>query len=64
VDLVDLAAVSDLLRYEVVAHGLRVAARDPERCDWFELASVAKHLDQSLMLRGWMQDIRERGTIS
>jgi uncharacterized protein len=63
VDLVDLNVVSDLLRYEAAARGIRVAARDPERCDQFEVASMAKYLDQRHMLRGWMQDIRDRGTI-
>ena len=63
VDLVDLDVVSDLLRYEAAARGVRVAARDPERCDEFEVTSMAKYLDQHRMLRDWMQDIRERGTI-
>ncbi len=63
VDLVDLSTVSDLLRYEVVARGVRVGERDPERCDLFELASMSKFYDQSLMLRDWMQDIKARGTV-
>lgn len=63
VDLVDLSTVSDLLRYEVVAHGIRVGERDSERCDLFELASMSKFYDQSLMLRDWMQDIKARGTV-
>ena len=29
----------------------------------FELVSVAKFLDQSLMLREWMKDIKERGSV-
>lgn len=62
-DLVDLGTVSDLLRYEVVAHGIRVGARDPERCDLFELASLGKFYDQSLMLRDWMREIKARGSI-
>ena len=63
VDLVDLSTVSDLLRYEVVTGGFRVAARDPARCDAFELASMGKYYDQNLMLRDWMKDIRERGSV-
>jgi uncharacterized protein len=63
VDLVDLNVVSDLLCYEATARGIRVAARDPERCDQFEVTSMAKYLDQRHMLRGWMQDIQDRGTV-
>ena len=63
VDLVDLSTVSDLLRHEVVTGGLRAVARDPEHCDMFELVSVAKFLDQSLMLREWMKEIKERGSV-
>jgi predicted nucleotidyltransferase len=63
VDLVDPSTVSDLLRYEVASSGVRVAARDPERCTLFELASMTKFFDQSLMLRGWMQDIKDRGSV-
>ena len=63
VDLVDLNKVSDLLRYEVVTGGFRVSARDPERCDLFELASMGKFYDQSLMLKDWLHEIRERGSV-
>ena len=63
VDLVDLPTVSTVLRLEVVTGGLRAVARDPEYCDMFELVSVAKFLDQSLMLREWMKEIKERGSV-
>jgi predicted nucleotidyltransferase len=63
IDLVDLSAVSDLLQYEATARGVRVAARDPVRCDMFETAAMSKWLDQRRMLRDWMRDIHERGTV-
>jgi predicted nucleotidyltransferase len=63
IDLVDLSVVSDLLQYEATARGVRVAARDPVRCDLFETAALSKWLDQRRMLRDWMSDIRERGTV-
>lgn len=63
VDLVDLSAVSDLLQHEATARGVRVAARDSVRCDMFETAAMSKRLDQQRMLRDWMRDIRERGTV-
>lgn len=63
VDLVDLSAVSDLLQYEATTRGVRIAARDPLRCDLFETAAMAKWLDERRMLRDWTRDIKERGTV-
>ena len=63
VDLVDLTRVSDLLRYEVLSPGIRVAARDPSACDRFELVALAKYSGLRDELRAWVADIRQRGTV-
>ena len=63
VDLVDLTRVSDLLRYEALSPGIRVAARDPSACDRFELVALAKYSGLRDELRAWVAEIGERGTV-
>jgi uncharacterized protein len=63
IDLVDLKRVSPLLRFEVFSHGVRVAARDPVACDFFETRSISEFQRLNLERREIFEAIRERGTV-
>lgn len=63
VDLVDLRAVSPLLRYEVFTHGRRIAARDPLACDRFETTAISAYQRLNVERRDLLAAIRERGSV-
>ena len=62
-DLVDLRRVPPLLRFEVFQAGLRIAARDPTACDFFETAAVSAYQRLNVERRDLLQEIRQRGTV-
>ena len=61
VDLVDLRSVSTVLRYEVIARGVRVAARDAFSCDLYETAIYAMYQRLNESQREHLADIAARG---
>jgi hypothetical protein len=63
VDLVDLTSVPPLLWFEVFSEGVRVAARDPRACDFFETRSISAYQRLNVERREVLQAIRERGTV-
>ena len=63
VDLVDLRRVPPLLRFEVFQSGVRVAARDPTACDFFETAAVSGYQRLNVERHELLQAIHERGTV-
>ena len=62
-DLVDLRRVPPLLRFEVFQAGLRIAARNPTACDFFETAAVSAYQRLNVERRDLLQEIRQRGTV-
>ena len=63
VDLVDLRKVPPLLRFEVFSAGVRVAARGPVACDFFETSSVSAYQRLNVERRELMDAIAARGTV-
>jgi predicted nucleotidyltransferase len=63
VDLVDLRSVPPLLQFEVFSTGVRVAARDPRSCDFFETRSISAYQRLNVERREVLQAIRDRGTV-
>lgn len=63
IDLVDLRQVPPLLRFEVFQAGMRIAARDPTACDFFETAAVSAYQRLNLERRELLQEIGQRGTV-
>jgi predicted nucleotidyltransferase len=63
VDLVDLRRVPPLLRFEVFRGGVRVAARDPAACDFYETAAISGYQRLNDERRELFQEIRRRGTV-
>ncbi len=63
VDLVDLRAVSLLLRFEVVTRGERLFARDPLLADRFELLVIGLYQRYYEEQRPRFEDIRARGRV-
>jgi predicted nucleotidyltransferase len=63
VDLVDLRRVPPLMRFEVFESGVRVAARDPTACDFYETAAVSGYQRLNDERRELLQEISERGTV-
>lgn len=63
VDLVDLRRVSSVLRFEVVAHGQRVTARDPWACDLFETKALKDFQRLNEDQREHLAAIRRTGTL-
>jgi predicted nucleotidyltransferase len=59
VDLVDLAAVGDLLRKEVVDHGIRLFG-DPHEAMLFEIRVVKDYQDYKIRVKGIEADILAR----
>lgn len=63
VDLVDLRKVPPLLRFEVFSSGVRVAARDPVACDFFETTSISAYQRLNVERRELLEAIDARGTV-
>ena len=63
VDLVDLRGAPDLVRYEAIVGGIRVAARDPLACDRFETVAVSMYQNLQAELHDWIADIAERARV-
>lgn len=63
VDVIDLRSVPPLLRFEVFADGIRIAARDPLACDHFETTAVSAYQRLRDERRELFEAIRERGTV-
>jgi predicted nucleotidyltransferase len=63
VDLVDLRTAPPLLRFEVFSDGIRIAARDPVACDFFETTAVSAYQRLNVERREVMEAIHERGTV-
>jgi predicted nucleotidyltransferase len=63
VDLVDLRKVPPLLRFEVFSSGVRIAARNPLACDFFETAAVSGYQRLNVERREIMDAIAARGTV-
>jgi len=63
VDLVDLRQVPPLLRFEVFSSGVRIAARNPLACDFFETAAVSGYQRLNVERREIMDAIAARGTV-
>jgi predicted nucleotidyltransferase len=63
VDLIDLRAVSALLRFEVVIRDVRVAARDPLACDRYETQVISAYQMFYAEQLPRFRDIRERGRV-
>ena len=53
----------EFLAFEVFQAGLRIAARDPTACDFFETAAVSAYQRLNVELRDLLQEIRQRGTV-
>lgn len=63
VQLVDLRAVSTVLRFEAVARGELLWAADPEEAERMALAWIAMYQHQNEAQREHLAEIRERGTV-
>jgi predicted nucleotidyltransferase len=63
VDLLDLHAVSAVMRAQVVAHGERIYCAAPRRCDEFEDLAFSDYARLNEERREILRDIRERGSV-
>lgn len=63
VDLVDLWTAPPVLRFEIFAHGIRIAARDPLFCDRFETTSISMYQRLNIERRELLDEITRRGTV-
>lgn len=63
VDLVDLRGVSTVLRFEVVARGRRMRAKDPVACDLFETSVLKEFQRLNEGQREHLTAIRATGTV-
>jgi predicted nucleotidyltransferase len=63
VDLVDLRRVPPLLRFEIFSSGVRIAARDPAACDFFETAAISGYQRLNVERRDLLDAIAARGTV-
>lgn len=63
IDLVDLRRVPPLLRFEIFSSGLRVAARDPRACDFYETTSISAYQRLNVERRDLLESIWARGSI-
>ncbi len=60
VDLVDLRMAPPVLRFEVFSEGMRIAARDPVACDFFETTAISAYQRLNVERREIMEAERER----
>jgi len=63
VDLIDLRAVSTVMRMQVMAHGERLACADPEACGVFEDFVYADFARLNEERAAILADIRQRGSV-
>ena len=55
--------ISKSLRFEVFNSGVRVAARDPVACDFFETTSISAYQRLNVERRELLEAIAARGTV-
>ncbi len=60
VDLVDLRTAPPVLRFEVFSEGMRIAARDPVACDFFETTAISAYQRLKVERRELLEAERER----